>query len=313
MMFRIISTLTILFILLTSCETEESRGILTEHVFIVVVDGARFSESWGDPEKKLIPNQYNYFSSNGITYNSFFNFGPTYTNAGHTALVTGNYQEIANNGSELPKNPSIFQYWLNQTNNSNQSAWVIASKDKLEILNNCKDSTWNNQSLASTNCGVNGLGTGYRHDTITYQNSIKILEKHYPSLVLINFREPDYSGHKNDWDGYLNGLLLTDELIGDLLDFIDNDPVYAGTTTIFITNDHGRHLDHIKNGFVSHGDNCDGCRHIMLLASGPDFRKGIEVETVRGMTDITATVAYLMQLDMPTGTGQVMNELFRPR
>ncbi|WP_456462822.1 alkaline phosphatase family protein [Reichenbachiella sp.] len=303
--------LAILLLVCSSCTSDsEDSNLLTKNVFVIVIDGARFSETWGEENKSYIPNIESKFTSDGVVYKHFYNQGPTYTNAGHTAITTGNYQEIANNGSELPQNPSLFQYWLAQSNSPKETAWVIASKDKLEVLNNCKDSLWNGKYQASTNCGVDGLGSGYRHDTITQKIIFEVLEMHHPSLVLINFREPDFSGHKNDWNGYINGIRSTDQMTMDIIDFIEKDPLYSESTAVFITNDHGRHLDSVKNGFVSHGDDCEGCRHMMFFAYGPDFKKGIIEETTREMIDIPATIAHLLQIDMPTGKGQLMDELF---
>src|SRR5688572_13032990 len=83
----------------------------TENVFIVVMDGARFSETWGDPIRRYIPRLAGELAPAGAVAARFYNAGPTYTNAGHAALTTGFYQEINNNGQELPEKPSIFQLW----------------------------------------------------------------------------------------------------------------------------------------------------------------------------------------------------------
>ena len=47
------------------------------------------------------------------------------------------YENINNSGLQNPSNPTIFQYWLKKTNLPNVQAWIIASKDKLEILSDC--------------------------------------------------------------------------------------------------------------------------------------------------------------------------------
>ena len=97
----------------------------------------------------------NDMAQHGVIYSGFRNNGPTYTNAGHTAICTGIYQRIDNMGKELPKNPSMFQYWLKATGKPQNSAYVITSKDKLEILTNCKDRDWRDKYRPSSNCGVN--------------------------------------------------------------------------------------------------------------------------------------------------------------
>src|SRR5690606_1806263 len=127
----------------------------------------------------------------GTFYNQFYNHGSTLTNPGHVALTTGHYQELNNRGQELPDHPSVFHYYLHQTGRPQTDAWIITSKDKLEILAR----TLSQDSAAAfppaTNSGVNGLGTGYRDDKTTLKVAKGILSKHKPRLVLINLREPD--------------------------------------------------------------------------------------------------------------------------
>ena len=282
----------------------------TENVVIIIMDGPRYSETWGDSTHQYIPRLANQLSSYGIVYTNFYNEGPTYTNAGHTAITTGNYQEINNNGMELPQYPSIFQYLLKTSKKDSTAAFVVASKDKLEILANCLDPNWRDRFNPSIDCGINGLGSGYRNDSITFKRAKEILTAHHPQIVLINFREPDYSGHTSNWDDYSNGIKEVDEYIYQLIKYIENDVVYNDKTTYFITNDHGRHLDDISVGFSGHGDDCEGCRHINLFAYGPDFKKGHIVETKRELVDISATIAELLDFQIPTSNGQIMNELF---
>ena len=132
----------------------------------------------------------------------------------------------------------------------------------------------------------------------------------HPNFVLINFREPDYSGHKNDWYGYLYGIQNSDNYIYNIWKFIESNPHYKGNTTLMVTNDHGRHLDGISDGFKSHGDNCEGCRHINFYATGPDFKQNIICNKKRELIDVSATISELLNFELPDGNGKVMKELF---
>jgi hypothetical protein len=286
----------------------------TEYIIVVFIDGPRYSETWGDPSHAHIPRMTNGFAPRGVVYTNFRNEGHTQTTAGHTAVSTGHYQNINNGGAELPQRPSIFQYWLKHTGESADKAWVVTSKDKLEVLTDCQDSGWNGKYIPRSNCGINGagVGSGYRADSLTMDVVMSTLETHHPKLMLINFREPDVAGHAADWGAYLQGIRDTDEYAYQIWNFIQNDPIYKGKTTLFVTNDHGRHLDNVADGFVSHGDGCEGCRHINLYAVGPDFRQGVIINKTRKQNDITATIAEMFQFSMPTGDGDVMDELFLP-
>ena len=135
------------------------------------------------------------------------------------------------------------------------------------------------------------------------------MSEHHPKLTLLGFREPDFSGHTNSWENYLQEIRNTDEYIYKIWDYIRNDPYYSGTTTLFIANDHGRHSDHVDDGFRSHGDGCEGCRHINFFAYGPDFKNGI-IDIRRELIDIPATIAEILHFKPEYIEGDIMYELF---
>ncbi len=301
-------------LLIASCAKDKtaSREYQTEFVIVIVMDGARYSETWGDPSHANIPYLTDELAPTGVINTLFYNKGTTSTIPGHCAITTGRYQNIDNGGAELPEYPSIFQYWNSTYNAEPSKSWIIASKGKLEVLKDCLHPDWNGEHQPMADCGIGsmGVGSGYRHDSLTFETAMSILSSDHPNLSIINFREPDYSGHLNSWNDYILGIRTIDEYIYQLLEFIESDPIYAGKTTVFVTNDHGRHLDTAASGFSSHGDDCDGCQHILFYAYGPDFKKNEIVAVQRDMIDIPATIAELLHFNMPTGKGNVMFELF---
>jgi hypothetical protein len=299
------------FLFCAMCKKDpEITPYKTQHVIIIVVDGPRYQETWGNGELEYIPRRAS-MSLNGSICTNFYNTGYTFTNAGHTSITTGVDQMINNSGYEYPQKPSIFQYWRRAKNAPADKAWVIATKDKLHILSDCYDTTMAGQFRPSFDCGVNGPYTGYRDDSTTFLHALHKLQTYHPDMVLINFKEPDASGHANNWLAYLNGIRKTDEYVGEIWEYIQSDPYYAGTTTLFVTNDHGRHDDGWLDEFVSHGDNCNGCRHIELLAVGPDFKENYVCTNTYNQRDLAKTISQLMLFPMPTGTGNVMLDLFK--
>jgi len=307
----IVSMTWIAWIYSCSGERVSDRNYLTENIIVVVIDGPRYTEAWGQTGRPNVRYMDSILAPNGCTHSYFYNNGETWTTNGHTALTTGVYQSINNSGGEYPQNPGIFQHYLRRHPDDQELVWLITSKDKLQVLSDCKDVKWKGKYIASTDCGVNGLGTGYRHDSITFRRVKYALTEHHPKLLFVNFREPDFSGHKGDWSAYIHGIQQTDSLVHEIWEFIENDPFYKGKTSMFVTNDHGRHTDGVSNGFISHGCTCEGCRRIHLWSFGPDFKKGIYVNEPAELIDVNATIGELLQLHTLKSTGRVLKELFK--
>lgn len=280
---------------------------------ILVLDGPRWSETWGDSTHQYIPNLANTLKKEGTFFSNFQNKGRTYTNSGHTALTTGVYQTISNLGKQLPRNPSIFQYYLKQYKQEKTKAWVLTSKGKLEMLANTKNKQWWNTYMPSTYCGVKGSGIGYPNDRDIVPSFKKILLENKPTISIINLLDIDSWGHQGNWERYIAAIKELDQITLDLWQTIQNDPVMKDQTAIYITNDHGRHLDGKKKGFESHGCRCEGCRHISLLAIGPDFQKDVVISKEYEMIDIPATIAHMLQIAMPTAKGKAIDELIQIR
>lgn len=288
--------------------TEPQKNYKTENVIIIVMDGARYSETWGEASKIHIPNIASNIAPKGIINTNFFNNQFTVTSPGHLAICSGQYYNLNNGGSELPPFPTIFQHYNRAY--PNNSSWIIASKDKLEVLGNSSDTNFTNKYMPNTNCGISGLGSGYRTDSITLSVAMNVFSNSHPNLTLINFREPDFTAHQNDSLGYLQQIHNVDSLINIIFTFVENDPIYKDKTSIFITNDHGRH-DDLNGGFSGHGDSCNGCKHILFCTYGPDFKSNIVYNRLREQTDIATTVAELLCFDLPNTNGEIMVELFK--
>lgn len=291
--------------LLFSCNTV----VDSPNLVLIFIDGPRISETWNSTENN-IEFQKNVLAKEGVFFSNFYNNGITATTPGHTAVLTGLYENINNSGKQIPKNKSFIQKWLKETNQKQEKAWIITSKDKLEVLSNCKDKKWKDKYNPKTNCGVNGLSTGYRHDSITLLKSLEVLKKEKPNILVINFREPDYSGHDNNWNNYIKGIKDTDNYIKTIWSHLQKSEYYRKNTVLIITNDHGRHLDNNKDGFVSHGDDCKGCRHISLLIAGKGIKKTQRVNNNYELIDLYPAILKILNLEQEKTLGKVINEIF---
>lgn len=288
-----------------------SSNFQTKYIYILVIDGPRYSETYGEPTCKYSPLLCDSLKKEGTFYANFRNNGPTYTVPGHTAIVTGTYQRISNSGTALPKQPNIFQYYLKASGKDSTAAYVVASKGKLDVLVNTSYKKWNNQFVAPTYCGPNGNGLGYGRDDKTFAKVTELVSgTNPPQLMLINLLAVDVYGHANNWDKYLESITKSDQYAAKLWQMIQENPLLKDQTTLLITNDHGRHLDGVRSGFVNHGCRCEGCRHISLLVLGPDTPKGKEVTEAAELIDIAPTIAEIFHFEMPTIKGKFLKGAF---
>ena len=271
---------------------------LAQNVIVVVVDGARYSETFGGGDK-YIPHLYNDLRPQGTVFTNFriADEGYTTTNPGHASILTGTWQLIKNDGSERPNKPTIYEYFRKELSAKSTDCFVVAGKKKIAALSYSTFPGFGEDFSASTKC------FDARDDDEVYDSLIVVINTYHPSLILVNFTTTDIKGHTGVWDNYVNALTNADKLVYKLWQKIQDNPFYKNTTTLFVTNDHGRHTDSFKN----HGDDCDGCEHIMLLAVGRNIPPGAINSDLHHQIDIAKTVGNLLGFAAPYADG---TELF---
>lgn len=300
-----------------------------ENVFLVVIDGARFTETLGDPLHQYIPHIWNDLRPIGSINTMMYNNGVTETTPGHASMLTGIWQKIG--GGERPHNPTIFEYYRKQTGAPSSKTWIVCCNYYVWPTNYSDAPGWGAEYGADeyNPCGPaseNRTDTRsqgevqiaelkadlYGSDKNILDKLKQIMKKDAPSLVMVNFADVDYNGHLGRWSRYSNALLDVDTLIYYLWMEIQTSPGYKDHTTLIVTNDHGRFLDGVSTGFRDHGGTDEGCRHIMFLALGPNINTGLQVETPREQIDIGPTMAAMMNISMTQSAGHNMTELLRP-
>ena len=297
---------------LAYCEREEhvyQTGNSENKLVMVLIDGPRWQETGGDLTMRYQPYMRDSLRQHGCFFTSFYNKGPTLTNPGHAALLTGHYQNIANNGSELPSYPSLAQLMLQKRGKAAAHAWLVTSKDKLEVFKTCAHADWQDVHTPSTDCGNSGNGSGYREDSVTYARAIDVMRQQQPDFIFIQFKEPDVAGHANNWQGYLDGIERGDKYAWQIWKFIQSSSFYRNQTTFVITNDHGRHKDGVADGFRSHGDGCSGCRHINLFMAGPGIKRANVITTSYEQIDLHKTLCTFYGLNDQFSDGKVISEI----
>jgi len=298
----------LLFLLLLTLAQPPAPALAADHnVIIVVIDGVRYSETFGDPQHRYIPNIWYRLRPLGTIHTSFYNRGETITLGAHASMLTGNRSWITwppEGELSRPATPTLFEHYRAGTGAEQSKAWVIANH--VQALEGMTYSTHPAYGSAYGASWYLGPGSDYK----MWGDVKRIMDQDHPEFILINFHQADKAAHENNWDKYTRRLMVVDRIVFELWRKIQRNPFYADRTTLIVTNDHGRH----DWGIKWHGDCCDGCQHVMLLALGPQIRKGYEAGgPERGLDDIAATAAWLMGLSMPYAIdGQVMDELFPP-
>jgi len=275
-----------------------------KHVILVIIDGARYSETLGDPLFKFIPRMHQ-LADEGVVLDSMFNDNITLTKRAIPAIWCGSWappKDTTVNGiaNQYAVVPTVWEYFRKTRNLDSTHAMYI-----MKMLS----SPWI-QSF------VTGYGPAYwpwyilqgSKDPEVWENSKQKLEQYHPELDVIYLSDVD-SAPSEGWDAYTKAITIADSIVGMLWDFVQSDPVYQNKTTLLVTNDHGRHLDNLLNGFVSHGDKCMGCQHIMLLGVGADMPKGLHTSIRRTITDITPTIGVLLNFPTPFSTGEPITEI----
>jgi len=267
---------------------------VSQNVVIAVIDGARYSETFG-AEATYIPNIWNNLRPQGTIWTNFRNEGLTKTDPGHATIASGVWQKIDNVGTLRSADPTVFEYFRKHTGASERSGAVYSGKPKLEILTYSRNSEYGKAYKASFFLAAN--------DHAVFDSIKTTITKNHPRITIINFPDVDVEGHANNWNAYLDAIRTSDSLVYTLWQLLQQDSFYHNTTTLFVTNDHGRH-DDAHGGFSNHGDACEGCQHIMLLTIGNKIPAGRTIATKHTQCDIAPAVGELLSFPTPLAEGK---------
>lgn len=285
----------IAIILYYGCNKPNQNKI--ENVVLIVIDGPRKIDLHADSL-----NYYNggfmELKKKGMYFSNFTNDGETNTQNGMSSMITGMNESLVNNGSEYSEHPNIFHKYLKHVSSDSNKTWIISSKGKLGALKFSQDSQYINQYKISTYTGKNGTGSGIADDSNTYAKAMEVLRTKQPRLIMITFKEPDAGGHSGVWMNYKIGMKKSLEYTNDIVDFLMSDGYYQSNTLVLITNDHGRHLDGIADGFISHGDGCQGCRDITMVAISSKIPGSSDESTNYSLRNIASTIADLFNFQL---------------
>lgn len=136
---------------------------------------------------------------------------------------------------------------------------------------------------------------GKRYDAYTLGFAWEYMRRCHPRVVMISLDETDEHGHGGRYDEYLKSIHHTDQMLADLWNWLQQDTVYKGKTTLLVTTDHGRGRG-AKHAWKSHGRIIAGSGQIWCVVIGPDTPAQGEIQQPGQyyQKQIAATVAALL-------------------
>lgn len=277
----------------------------TQNVIICVMDGARWTETFGDPEHRWIPRMWDELRPQGTLFTHFFNDDVTITKAGHSTILTGTWQKNRNRGPTLTR-PTLFDYAADELKLPRDKAWIIFGKGDYAFTPQTTFPAYVDKFAPNFE---NDFGEEtLEGDTAVFNRISEVMDEHQARLIFANFGATDHLAHSGYWERHTQAIRHLDDLLVRLWEKIQTSPGYKDKTTLILLNDHGLHADGILEGFAEHGDSCEGCRHIMLFIAGPDIKRGGTVSRPTLQIDIAPTVGELLGFQTPLAQGEVLQD-----
>ena len=296
-----IGTFFIIVSLLTSQAQADYRSM------IIIIDGARYSETFGDPQFAYIPTMGN-LAQQGSYLTQFYNDSITYTSRAIPALWCGSWTAVRDtfyNGSstQYALKPTLFEYYRRQKSRPAEDCFYI-----LKYISSLWLPSFHYNYGPATWPTFHSQGSSDKQ--VAYQTEW-VMDNYHPKFLWVYLADVDGAGHSGIWSNYIGAIQIADSIVGALWNKIQSDPFYQDSTYLFVTNDHGRHDDQ-HGGFSGHGCGCEGCRHIMFLALGPDIKSNFSSNQYHRIPDLAVTASAILGLNPEYATGEVISEILMP-
>lgn len=303
-----------LLLLLSACSPPDDSGPLPDvdtgvpddrpHVVVVIIDGARYSETLGDPTHAWTPHLAA-LAAEGCAPGPIRNEGIPITTYGMASIHTGAWDAFASDayGRGWFTSPTWFEYLRKKTGAPAEDAWyVLPAWDDDLVWTGSRDPDYGLDYWPS-------LYTEGTYDLDVAEAAVEVLRQATPALTVVYLPRVDAMAHTGSWSEYTTALGKADEAVGLIWEAVEARAPLAGRTTLLVTSDHGRH-DDAHGGFQNHGCSCDGCRDVTFLAIGPGVDPACTPSRPWETVDLVPTVGRLLGFTAEKAEGRVMEEIW---
>jgi hypothetical protein len=147
-------------------------------------------------------------------------------------------------------------------------------------------------------------------DELSMYIARRLMQQESPSLLWITMHDIDIA-HAGAYSLYVDAIRRTDRLCAELWQAVQNEPEYAGNTTLFILPDFGRDADEDSggNGFQHHRTGDAASRTTWMMALGAGVRQGVVYDHPMQSIDLVPTLGAMMGFSPSLAQGKQIKEL----
>ena len=146
-------------------------------------------------------------------------------------------------------------------------------------------------------------------DELSVYVARQLMRQLAPSLLWITLHDIDVA-HAGTYSLYIDAIRRSDRLCSEIWQMIQNEPEYAGKTTMFILPDFGRDSDTSAggNGFQHHRTGDAYSRTTWMIVRGAGVRENVVVDRPVESTDLVPTLGSLFGFSANLSHGKVLPE-----
>ncbi len=147
-------------------------------------------------------------------------------------------------------------------------------------------------------------------DELSVYIAKQLMRQVAPSLLWITMHDIDIA-HAGTYSLYVDGIRRTDRLCSEICKAIEDEPEYAGKTTLLILPDFGRDADTDPggNGFQHHRTGDALSRTTWLIAMGPGIREGVVHDRAVDSVDLVPTIGSMLNFTATQSPGKPISEI----